>query len=58
MNIFTVDRWYDRLQKTWVCQLKDTNDNQVGNAIFVYSKDEADEVEIQDFDIPQMIGEF
>lgn len=35
------DRWYDRHSRSWVVQAKDALDNQVGEAIYVYTKREA-----------------
>lgn len=37
----STDRWYDRHTRCWVVQAKDCEDNQVGEAIYVYSKREA-----------------
>lgn len=36
-----VERWYFKQEKSWVVQLKDKYDNQIGTAIYVYSKQEA-----------------
>jgi 8-oxo-dGTP pyrophosphatase MutT (NUDIX family) len=36
-----MDRWYDSGSRNWVIQLKDPEDNQVGDAVYVYSKGEA-----------------
>jgi len=33
--------WYDRYTKSWVVQVKDENDNQIGTADYVYSRKEA-----------------
>ena len=33
--------WYDRYTKSWVVQVKDENDNQIGTADYVYSRREA-----------------
>ena len=35
------DRWYNRQEKCWVVQLKDKYDNQIDEAIYVYSRQEA-----------------
>jgi len=35
------DRWYNRSERSWVVQLKDKYDNQIGEAKYVYSKQEA-----------------
>ena len=45
----TIDKWYDKFTKSWVVQLKDENDYQIGDAIYVYSKREADNITIEDF---------
>lgn len=34
--------WYDKQFRTWVVQCKDDKDNQVGDAIYVYTKREAE----------------
>lgn len=36
-----VARWYDRQTKSWVVQRKDAEGNQVGEADYVYSREEA-----------------
>lgn len=36
-----VEYWYDRHIKSWTILRKDNEDNQVGNADYVYSKREA-----------------
>jgi len=36
-----IDRWYDRHERSWTIQLKDKYDNQIGDAVHVYSKQEA-----------------
>lgn len=36
-----VDMWYDRHTRCWVVQLLDDEDNQIGTAVYVYSKREA-----------------
>ena len=42
-----VEKWYDRHTRNWVVQLKDKSGCQVGNATYVYTKDEAErEVEL------------
>lgn len=33
--------WYDRHTRSWVVQQKDENGNQVGQADYVYTRDEA-----------------
>ena len=35
------DCWYNRYEKSWVVQLKDKYGNQIGEATYVYSKQEA-----------------
>lgn len=32
------DCWYNRHEKMWVVQLKDKYDNQIDEAVYVYSK--------------------
>lgn len=39
-------KWYDKQFRVWVIQIKDGDGNQVGDAIMVYSKREADLVVI------------
>lgn len=46
---YTIDRWYDPHTKCWVVQVKDTDNNQVGEAIHVHTKREAKHIEISDF---------
>lgn len=36
-----IDMWYDRSQRSWIVQLKDQEDNQIGEAAYVHSKTEA-----------------
>jgi hypothetical protein len=36
-----IDVWYDRYTNSWVTQLKDGEENQIGNADYVHSKREA-----------------
>jgi len=38
---FSIDMWYNRSQKSWVIQVKDKECNQIGDAVYVYSKPEA-----------------
>lgn len=38
---FSVDMWYNRPERSWVIQLKDEENNQIGDSIYVYSKPEA-----------------
>jgi hypothetical protein len=33
--------WYDKHTRSWVVQAMDAEDNQIGKAIYVYSKREA-----------------
>ena len=42
MKTRTVDVWYDRYSRSWVVQEKDADDNQVGDAIYVHTKREAE----------------
>lgn len=37
----TVEKWYDPYTKSWVIQKKDLQGNQIGNATYVHSKEEA-----------------
>ena len=37
-----IDKWYDRHTRSWVIQLKDESGYQIGNAIYVATKEEAD----------------
>ena len=37
-----VDMWYDRNTKSWVVQLKDERDDQIGDAVYVATKTEAE----------------
>lgn len=41
MSAVRADRWYDRRTRSWVVQAKDAAGNQVGEAVYVYSKREA-----------------
>ena len=43
-RVFKVDRWYDPLTHNWVVQRKDSEGNQMGEADYVYTKGEADEL--------------
>ncbi len=36
-----IDVWFDKNTNSWVTQLKDNEDNQLGNADYVHSKKEA-----------------
>lgn len=44
-----LDRWYDRKNRTWVVQAKDSAGNQVGDAIYVATKREAMNCSLVDF---------
>lgn len=44
-----LDRWYDRQTRSWVIQLLDPEGNQVGEAIYVASKKEANQITKEDF---------
>ena len=47
-----LDRWYDRGSRSWIVQLKDEAGNQVGDAIFVGTRSEANGVTLADFPAP------
>jgi len=36
-----LDKWYDRHTRSWIIQLKDDNDYQIGDAIYCGNKDES-----------------
>ena len=36
-----VEKWYDRYSRNWIIQLLDAKGNQIGNAVYVYTKNEA-----------------
>jgi len=38
---FSVDMWYNRSAKSWVVQIKDEENCQIGDSIYVHSKPEA-----------------
>jgi len=38
---FSIDMWYNRNDKSWVVQLKDKENNQLGDSTYVHSKPEA-----------------
>jgi hypothetical protein len=40
-----VEKWYNRQQRSWVVQLKDKYENQIGEASYVATKPEAIEEE-------------
>jgi hypothetical protein len=43
-----VEKWYSRSERSWVVQVLDKHGNQVGDATYVHSREEAnDEVEYQ-----------
>jgi hypothetical protein len=50
---YTLDRFYDRSIRSWTILCKDENDYQVGEAVHVYSRKEAMEVTLDDFDLPK-----
>lgn len=52
----TVERWYDNRSKNWVVQTKDSEGNQVGDATYVGSKDEAIAAEKRHKEDVQTIG--
>jgi hypothetical protein len=39
----SIRKWYNRSQRSWVVQLLDKEENQIGNATYVYSKSEAED---------------
>lgn len=38
---FSIDMWYNRPERAWVVQLKDEENNQLGDAVYVGTKPEA-----------------
>lgn len=36
-----INMWYDRHSRNWIVQLMDIYENQIGDAIYSYSKEEA-----------------
>ena len=40
-NGHIIDTWYDRKTRNWITQLRDSNDYQVGDAIFSGNKKDA-----------------
>jgi len=38
---FSVDMWYNRSVKSWVIQVKDDENCQIGDSVYVHSKPEA-----------------
>jgi hypothetical protein len=38
---FSVDMWYNRPERSWVIQIKDEENNQIGDATYVATKPEA-----------------
>lgn len=38
---FSVDMWYNRSDKSWVVQIKDEENCQIGDSVYVHSKPEA-----------------
>lgn len=39
----SVTKWYNRQQRSWVVQVLDKYENQIGEASYVHSKGEAEE---------------
>lgn len=35
------ERWYDKMSRNWIVQAMDAEGNQIGAAVYVYSKREA-----------------
>lgn len=53
----TIERWYDRATRSWVCQLLDDDGNQLGSAIYVHGKADALAVtEASFWDAPEVEG--
>ena len=46
---YVIDRWYDKHSRNWICQAKDAQGNQYGDAIFAGTKAGADVITIEDF---------
>jgi len=40
----TIRRWYDKSTRNWIVTLHDSDDNQVGDSIVVYSRGEASNI--------------
>jgi len=38
---FSIDMWYNRPERAWVVQLKDEENNQIGDSVYVGTKPEA-----------------
>jgi len=38
---FSIDMWYNRSDKSWVVQVKDEENNQIGDSVYVGTKPEA-----------------
>ncbi len=36
-----IDKWWDRYSQNWICQLLDTQGNQIGGAVIVGNKEDA-----------------
>lgn len=45
MKFHHIEIWYDRLARTWVLQYKDAKNNQLGDAEYYATKDEAQRAE-------------
>ncbi len=41
-NITNIEIWYNRSAKSWVVQMLDDEGNQIGDAVYVYTKREAE----------------
>lgn len=54
---FSVDMWYNRHERSWVIQVKDEDNCQIGNSVYVHSKQEAlNQVKywMEKYDIPSI----
>ena len=49
LKSYVIDRWYDKQSRSWVCQAKDSQGNQYGDAIFAGTKAGAYVITIEDF---------
>lgn len=38
---FSIDMWYNRLERSWVVQVKDEENCQIGDSVYVGTKPEA-----------------
>ena len=42
-KVHHVDKWYDRHTRSWIIQLMDESDNQIGDAMYYGNRADADE---------------